>query len=769
MTGTSRATTPRLLAAAGAGLVVHALMPGGTGRDVVYVGVCLAAAVTLARATWRVTGPQRRAWQLLTLGLLAWVLGDTVWTVMERGLGLDPFPSVADVAYVASYPLLAAGLVRAFPAPPNRRPVWLLDAFMVASGGLLMLWVLVLNPALSGFAEAPLATLVGAAYPVGDAVLLVVLARSFAAVGAWSRAHQLTSLSVLVIMAADVLYQLGAYWPAIGDRAYLLDTLWLLGYVLLAAAARHPSAAAVVSPRPTGELTGVHIAFLSASVAVLPGTLLVEALRGGDLHLVEVCSVGIALMVAFMTRFGGLVREMHRQHARLEHLAVTDPLTGLASSVGLAVRVERPASEAPDGTVPALLLVSLDGYREVVETLGYGVGDDLLRSVAAAVAADAEPGATVGRMGRDVFGVALDVTGPDEAEACALRLLETLRAPLPVRGMDLTAGALVGVAVATARPAGSEGLVARADAALSVARRVPERVALDRTGGCDASGTALPEADLLRGLADGVARGELVVHFQPVVAVRGGAVAGAEALVRWQHPEHGLLGPVAFVPAAERTGLVRPVTLFVLDAALAQCARWRSAAAPSFVVSVNVSAHDLDDPRLVADVRDALARHDLPADALGIEVTETMAMRDGVQAERTLRALADLGVQLAVDDYGVGYGSLDYLRRLPFTVLKVDRAFVAPALDDRVCAEILRSTVDLGHALGMQVVAEGVEDPRTLALLRDLGCDAAQGWALGRPEPAAAMDALLAAAGRQRGVVEPRTGEPTASAASTRA
>jgi EAL domain-containing protein (putative c-di-GMP-specific phosphodiesterase class I) len=361
------------------------------------------------------------------------------------------------------------------------------------------------------------------------------------------------------------------------------------------------------------------------------------------------------------------------------------------------------------------------------------------------VGAGAEPGTTVGRMGRDVFAVAADVTGPDEAEAAGRRLLEQLASPVRVRGMDLAVRALVGVAVATARPASGDDLTARADAALSVARSRPDRVALDRTGGCDTAGSALPGADLLRGLAAGVARGELVVHYQPVATVGGGPLQGAEALVRWQHPEHGLLGPMAFVPAAERTGLVRPVTLHVLDAALAQCARWRAAGSPAFAVSVNVSAQDLDDPRLVGDVQAALDRHGLTADALGIEVTETMAMRDGVQAERTLRALSGLGVHLAVDDYGVGYGSLDYLRRLPFTVLKVDRAFVAPAVDDRVCAEILRSTVDLGHALGMRVVAEGVEDLRTLALLRDLGCDAAQGWALGRPGPAEAMDALLAA------------------------
>ncbi|WP_187365252.1 putative bifunctional diguanylate cyclase/phosphodiesterase [Cellulosimicrobium cellulans] len=293
--------------------------------------------------------------------------------------------------------------------------------------------------------------------------------------------------------------------------------------------------------------------------------------------------------------------------------------------------------------------------------------------------------------------------------------------------------------------------MARADGALATARRRDDRVAVDAEApavptsrGPGAAGGPR-EADLLQRLPAAVAAGELVVHFQPFVSVAAGRVEGAEALVRWQHPEHGLLGPDAFVPAAERTGLIRPVTLHVLDVALAQCARWRARGPATFGVSVNVSAHDLDDPRLVADVAAALDRHGLPPDALGLEVTETMAMRDAAQAGRTLRALADLGVRLAVDDYGVGYGSLDYLRRLPFTVLKVDRAFVAPAADDRVCAEILRSTVDLGHALGMYVVAEGVEDDRTLALLRGLGCDAAQGWALGRPGPAAAFDDRLAA------------------------
>lgn len=736
---------PPLVAIAGVAMVGHALLPAGTGRDAMYVAFAAVAAALTARSAARATGPQRGAWVLLALGLGAWVVGDAVWTFIERVLGTDPFPSVADVAYLASYPLLAVGLLRAFPSPRGRRPIWLLDAYLVTSGALLVVALLVLGPALAGWRTDPLAAAVGALYPVGDAVLLLVVARSYAAVSAPSRALRLTSRAVLAILGADLLFQLTPSWPALDAHVHLIDTLWLLGYALLAAAARRATAADVAPPRADGDLTTGHLVLFGINACVLPGTLAIEALRGGRVHLVEVCVSATVVIVLFLVRFGWLLRAMRRQHARLEHVAVTDPLTGLANAEGLARHLEAGPDDAPAGTAPAVLLVALDGYRDVVETLGHGGADDLLRAVGTALGRGAEPGSTPARMGREVFAVALDVTGPAQAQDAARRLLDHLDAPVPVRGMDLAVRPVVGVAVGKDRPGSAAGLVARADAALSAARSLPDRVALDRTGGCDQVGTAVREADLLRGLPAAVARGELVVHYQPLVTVHDGRVVGAEALVRWQHPEHGLLGPVDFVPAAERTGLIRPVTLHVLDAALAQCARWRAAGAPLCAVSVNVSVHDLDDPRLVGDVRAALDRHGLPPGALALEVTETMAMRDAQLAERTLRELADLGVELAVDDYGVGYGSLDYLRRLPFSVLKVDRAFVAPAVDDRVCAEILRSTVDLGHALGMRVVAEGVEDVRTLDLLRELGCDIAQGWALGRPGPAAALDAALLA------------------------
>lgn len=724
-------------------MLVHALLPDGGLRDALFVAVGAACVVALVRAAAGMPATRRRAWRLVAAGLAAWVLGDLLWTVLDRVLGVSPFPSVADVAYVASYPLLAAGMVRAFPAPPGRRPVWVLDALLVTGGAVLLLWLAVLEPAVAEFRTAPAATLVGALYPLGDALLLVVLARTATASGRRTAAHLHASWAMLLILGADVLFQLGSAVPSLDRHLHLLDTLWLVGYVLMAAAGRHPSAASETPARPSPDLTVGQIALVAASCAVIPGTLLVGALTGAPLHIVEACVVGIVMMTALLLRFGGLVRMLSRQNAHLAHLTVTDPLTGLANTAGLAAHVERTAAEAPPGTVPVLLLVSLDGYRDVVETLGYGVADDLLVAVARLLDDRAPAASRVARLGRDVYAVTLDVTTPAEGCAAAHDLQARLAAPVRARGMDLPTRALIGVALAPARPASLAALIADADAALTEARRRPDRVACAHCDGGGEPGTAtLPEADLLRGLAAAVGRGELVVHFQPVVTVRGAVVTGAEALVRWQHPQHGLLGPAAFIPAAERTGLVRPVTLHVLDVALARCAEWRAHRA-DFVVGVNVSAQDLEDPRLVDDVRAALDRHGLPPQALTLEVTETMAMRDGPGAERTLRALDAMGIRLAVDDYGVGYGSLDYLRRLPFSTLKVDRAFVAPAAADAVCAAILRSTVDLGHALGMRVVAEGVEDPATATLLGEIGCDRAQGWAFGRPEPAEVFAARL--------------------------
>lgn len=713
-----------------AALVVHALLPDGASRDVLFVVIGVAAVIAIAREQRRMTGPSRRAWLLLTLGVAAWVVGDIAWTVLSLGLGREPYPSVADIAYVVSYPLLAVGLIKAFPAPTGGRPVWWLDAFLIVGGPLLALWILVLDPAIRLWLHAD-GALVGALYPVGDALLLITLTRSSAAILRGRRsAYRLTGLAIAVILVADVLFQVGQTQPVLADHLSLLDSLWLTGYAFLLFAARRHRDRGTEPPGPSADLNGTHFVLIALSSSVVPISLLVAGATRARVPLIEVCSIGILMVAAMMTRFWGVLVDLRGKNVQLAHAAVTDPLTGLANTAGLASHVER--ADAQEGTRPALLLVGLDGYRDVVETLGHQTANEMLRAVGRALADIAPPGATTARLSRDLFALSVDVGHDSGADLLAETILSRLGNTVDVGGMDLTTGVVVGIAEASRRPATLPDLVSRADVALWSARRSPERIAHSVGGGPGEPGPAPAGTALLRDLVGGVERGELVVHFQPVATVATGQIRAAEALVRWQHPVHGLLGPAEFVPAAERTGLIRPVTLAVLDTALRWCTTWRQTL-PDFAVAVNVSAHDVDDPRLIDDVRAALHRHGLPASALSLEVTETMAMRDVPRGEQTLQALAALGIELAVDDYGVGYGSLDYLRRLPFTVLKVDRAFVAPARTDPACASILRSTVALGHALGMHVIAEGVEDAATFELLAELGCDSAQGWALGRP------------------------------------
>lgn len=714
--------------ATGVGIAVQAILPNSLARDVLFVvlAVCAAVAVLLARR--RMSGQPRRAWTLLSSGIAVWVLGDVIWTVLEWGFDVPPYPSVADVAYLVSYPLLAAGLLRAFPSPAGRRPVWWLDAFLMMGGLLLVLWLLVLDPALHGLDSDPGASLVGAFYPVGDALLVVTLARSGNAMRERHGAYRLTVVAISIILVADLLFQIGQTQTVLSDHVYVLDSLWLIGYAVLAAAARQQAAHDSAPLAPGMELSGANFVLMACSASVVPISLLVAYLSGRPIPVVEVCTIGVLMVIAMMTRFWGVLGDLRATNAQLAWDAVTDPLTGLANATGLRRHVE--GSEVAGHARPALLLIGLDGYRDVVETLGHQWADEMIRAVAHELDDVAPPHAVAARMNRDLFGVSVRVSDATTAGDLAEQILARLGTTFCVSGMDVITGAVIGIAVSPDGTATLDELSQRAEVALGAARRCPERIATDEDGSTGDGGAA--GAALLRDLVGGVERGELLVEFQPVTSVATREVVGAEALVRWQHPVHGLLGPAAFVPAAERTGLIRPVTLAVIDTALRWCATWRRSV-PEFGVAVNVSAHDLHDPRLVEDVRAALARHALPASALTLEVTETMAMRDVPRGERTLRALATWGVQLAVDDYGVGYGSLDYLRRLPFTVLKVDRAFVAPAISDSVCAAILRSTVSLGHALGMHVVAEGVEDDATFTLLAGLGCDAAQGWALGRP------------------------------------
>lgn len=716
--------------------LVQGALPAGPLADAVLVGVGLSAAGAMLLGI-RHHRPARRApWYLLTAGVALWALGDALWAVFDHVLGVDPFPSAADVVYLAAYPLFVLGL-RLLAREGGRTPdaSALLDSLIVATAVGLVLWVVFIAPSWTEAEGSELARVVGVAYPVADMVLVTQLAHLAASHGARNPALRLLGLGLGVVFVADMLFQASAYMPALEGDVGVLDPLWIAAYLLWGAAALHPCIAATVGgPRaPHQPLTARRVTLLALAVCVLPGLVIVEVALGVPAHYREVTFASLPLIGLALVRMLGMVRRMRDQSDRLAHLADTDFLTGLENARRLSARIDDLLAPA-HGRAPgaALLLVAVERFTEINDTLGLRTGDQLLRAVGARLGAAVDGDSVVARLGGESFGVLLPgVTSGAGATARAAAVRRAFAEPFHLTELTVTVDVAVGIALAPDDAGTAAELLQRADVALSAARERRELVARYAEG-MESGGPLTPQ--LMSELITAIDADQVVVHYQPQVALETGTVLGVEALVRWEHPEHGMLGPLAFVPAAERTGLIRQLTLHVLDRSLAQAAHWRTEGR-TICVSVNLSVRNLLDPHFVDDVRRALERHRIPATQLELEITETMAMLDPHRSVEVLGALDELGVMLSVDDYGTGYSSLAYLQRLPVRRLKIDRSFVAGVVADAASAAIVRSTIELARHLGLTVVAEGVEDDETLLALVEMRCFAAQGYGLGRPVP----------------------------------
>ena len=718
--------------------VAHHVLPESLSRGMVHaaVGIAAVAAIVLGIRMHRprVVLP----WALLAAGTAAWAVGDVLWPVLEH-LGQAPFPSVADVFYLAGYPLLAAGLYRMARAQnPGGDRTATLDAVVVAIVITLVMWVLFIEPAWT----APEGTLVsralGAAYPVGDVLLIAQLSYLGAAATRRRGALRLLGAAMAVVLLADLLFQAEPYLEFMAAWTTTLDGLWLLGYVLIGAAGLHPSMARTTEPQgPTTRIRRLmtwQLIALGVVVTLLPGVLFVEVATGAVPHVAEVAVAAMLVIIVVHLRMVGMTRYMAAQADRLAALAEQDVLTGLANRDRFTAAVESTLDDPRGEPEVPVLLVVLDRFAEINDTLGHRVGDELLVASAGRMVDTVGEDGLIARLGGDSFGVLLTGPGtdPDTAVTRAETICAALAVPYELSDVTVTVDALVGLAIGPADGVSVNDLLQRADVALSMARDRPGHVAR-YSGRMDTRGTLAPH--LMTELARAMADDEIVMYYQPQVQLGTGEVTGVEALVRWQHPEHGLLPPSAFIPAAERTGLIRQLTAHVLDKAAAQLARWRTEGL-DLQVAVNLSARNLLDRDFVDVVRETLVRHQVPAAALELEITETMAMVDPNRSIEVLGALDRLGVRLAVDDYGTGYSSLAYLQRLPVQRLKIDRSFVSHLTSDEASAVIVRSTIDLARNLGLSVVAEGVEDDATLNTLRDMRCESAQGFGLGRPVPA---------------------------------
>ena len=439
---------------------------------------------------------------------------------------------------------------------------------------------------------------------------------------------------------------------------------------------------------------------------------------------------------ALARRFDDMRRGISRREEQISRLAYRDVLTGLPNRTLFNDRLQVAVEVARRASTPlAVLLMDLDRFKYINDTLGHPAGDLVLKEVGRRLQDLLRKSDTIARLGGDEFAMLLNGTAKEEASEVARKIALALEEPIALTPHAVDIRASVGVACMPEHGADAETLVRHADVAMYVAKRANLGHSVyepDRDERRDEQLTLLSE------LRRAIGQHQLRLVYQPKIALLGGELAGVEALVRWQHPTRGVVPPLQFIPFAEQTGFIRSVTGWVLEEAARQASAWRTAGRP-IKVSANISVQDLLNPELPAIVTRALERYALPPSLLCLEITESGVMQDAAGAIEVLRRLHGLGVACSIDDFGTGQSSLAYMKQLMVDEVKIDRSFVRGIVHDHKDAAIVLSTIELGHNLGMTVVAEGVEDEASCDALRRLGCDQAQGYLFTAPLEAEAL------------------------------
>jgi diguanylate cyclase (GGDEF)-like protein len=721
-------------------------LPEWAPRYPLDVIVNASAVVALIVGIWRWRPDPVLPWCLMAVSQAVYTIGDFVY---YRGLYIThsiPFPGLADAFYLGRLPLMVAALAFMIRKRSGRDRAAVIDSLIVGIAASLLSWVVLIKPYTEG-ALALSVRLTSIAYPVTDLMLVVMAVRLLAGSGHRGTSFRFLTGGLILLAVTDSVYGWFNLHGVTYSSGSLIEVGWLAYYVSVGACGLHPSMRELTMPRSGEEAKGsrLRIAALGGATLVGPGLLATEAWLGERIDALPIAFASIVVIGLVILRLADVMHHQEQAEAKVRHQAFHDPLTGLANRALFYDRLEHALEVSRRHSRGlAVLLIDLDRFKPINDSLGHAAGDELLVTVGRRITACVRSMDTVARLGGDEFLVLAESdTTVGTVVAIAQRLIDAVAEPLSLDGHEVSVTASVGVVftLAGADTDDADELLNNADTAMYTAKReLPGTYRIFEPS----MHVSRPDVGLDVELRRALANGEFVVHYQPIASVTTGRITGVEALVRWQHPERGLLPPAEFIPAAEASGAIVDIGNFVLRQACAQVKSWHDQWPDDrLLLSVNLSPRELAEPDLVTRIEQVLQDADLDPWFLVVELTESALLVDPIRAEERLRRLKELGISLALDDFGTAFSSLSHLRRLPVDCLKIDKSFVDTIATETDGYNFIKGVVLLAHTLGLATVAEGVEDAGQAACLRRAGCNLMQGYLIARALPAAELEAMI--------------------------